>query len=758
MRNIFYTLSCILILCLSIGLDAQPTFFKVRVENVGQAFPFAQSGVFNTPVDSTGPGPLFPGAAYEFSFDAAPGHYLSFATMFVQSNDLFYAPDEIGIALYDSMGNPITGDLTNQLDLWDPGTELNEAPGEGANQAPRQTGPDMGDADTDSTVRLVDDEFSYPEDSAVIRFTLTHNGGTSFTARIENVSTMMTLPISNGDSVAVPLAPGVFVVHTDPAPLFTIGEVDRGEGLEGIAEDGDASLSAITAASKTGVTAILAPGVYALHGADDPLFTVGMVDRGEGLEAIAEDGSPAMLAGVLRDNSTLTAGAFAVPVGAAGPGPLLPGGAYEFIVASGPTGKLSFATMFVQSNDLFYGPDGMGIALFDSSGTPLSGDITDQIDLWDGGTELNEIPGIGLNQAPRQSGPDTGDADTDSTVRLVDDGFTYPEDSNVIRVTLTPLESEEFTVRIQNVSTTETLVIDDSTTAPVPLAPGSWVLHSEPNPLFTEGEPDRGLGIEEIAEDGNASIFADAFSMKMGTPNGIFTTPVDSAGPGPLFPGAVYEFSFTAAPGVYLSLATMFVQSNDLFYAPDGNGIALFDTSGVSIAGDVTDQFLLWDSGTEENEQPGVGENQAPRQSGPNIGPADSDSTVRLVSDAFTYPPASSVIRITINEEITTSVEDLLDPQNSSVLGFQNYPNPFSNETVFRVDLKEREELNLTIFDLQGRKIAEILPTSVLPAGTHEFTWEGSNTNGQKVSAGVYFARLNGFDQGVSTLRLLLQN
>ena len=82
-------------------------------------------------------------------------------------------------------------------------------------------------------------------------------------------------------------------------------------------------------------------------------------------------------------------------------------------------------------------------------------------------------------------------------------------------------------------------MIDDSTSAPVPLAPGSRVLHSEPNPLFTEGEPDRGLGIEEIAEDGNASIFADAFSMKMGTPNGIFTTPVDSAGPGPLFPGAV---------------------------------------------------------------------------------------------------------------------------------------------------------------------------------------------------------------------------
>ena len=536
MRNIFNVLFCLIILSFCPSLDAQPTFFKVRVENVGKAFPFAQSGVFNTPVDSSSPGPLFPGAAYEFSFDAAPGHYLSFATMFVQSNDLFYAPNEMGIALYDEAGKPISGDLTELLDLWDAGTELNEIPGEGANQAPRQTGPNTGDPDTDNTVRLVDDGFSYPEDTAVIRFTLTHNGGTSFTARIENVSSMTTLEISGGMTVPVPLAPGTFVIHTDPAPLFTVGEADRGEGLEGIAEDGDPSLSASTIGELTGVTAILAPGIYALHGADDPLFTAGMPDRGEGLEAIAEDGMPGMLAGVLRDNPMLTAGAFAVPVGAEGPGPILPGGAYEFVVASGPTGKLSLATMFVQSNDLFYGPDGMGIALFDESGMPISGDVTDQIDLWDAGTELNEVPGIGPNQAPRQTGANTGEADTDTNVRLVDDAFSYPEDQSVIQVTVTPLEAQNFTVRIENVSTSETLVIDGNTTAPVPLAPGSWVLHSEANPLFTVGESDRGLGLEGIAEDGDPSVFEESFSMKMGTPRGVFNTPADSAGPGPLFP------------------------------------------------------------------------------------------------------------------------------------------------------------------------------------------------------------------------------
>ena len=92
--------------------------------------------------------------------------------------------------------------------------------------------------------------------------------------------------------------------------------------------------------------------------------------------------------------------------------------------------------MFVQSNDLFYAPNGMGIKLFNQNGSPVVGDITSQIIFWDAGTEMNELPGFGLNQAPRQSGPDTG-ADENGTVRLVNDGFNYPSVSEVIRVTIT---------------------------------------------------------------------------------------------------------------------------------------------------------------------------------------------------------------------------------------------------------------------------------------------------------------------------------
>lgn len=186
---------------------------------------------------------------------------------------------------------------------------------------------------------------------------------------------------------------------------------------------------------------LLAPGVWVVHKDAAPLFRTGSADAGLGLEALAEDGNPADLAAALADKATMDAmgpvrasGVFNTPDGSDAPGPLAPGSAYVFTVDAEPGAHLAFATMYVQSNDLFYAPDEAGIALFDADGNPVNGDVTDQVALWDAGTEANEEPGVGANQAPRQAGPDTGD-DEMGVVRLVDDGFTYPKGNLVITVT-----------------------------------------------------------------------------------------------------------------------------------------------------------------------------------------------------------------------------------------------------------------------------------------------------------------------------------
>src|SRR5947209_7961684 len=60
----------------------------------------------------------------------------------------------------------------------------------------------------------------------------------TFTVRIENVSAANALKLSNGKTEPVGVAPVLYLVHTNRAPLFTSGEPDRGKGLEALAEDG----------------------------------------------------------------------------------------------------------------------------------------------------------------------------------------------------------------------------------------------------------------------------------------------------------------------------------------------------------------------------------------------------------------------------------------------------------------------------------------------------------------------------------------
>ncbi|MCH4824226.1 spondin domain-containing protein [Gramella lutea] len=186
-------------------------------------------------------------------------------------------------------------------------------------------------------------------------------------------------------------------------------------------------------------TTPFSPGVYLVQKKNsEPLFSPWEADYGEGLEAIAEDGSANDLNESLMNNPKVRShGVFMTPVGASGGAPIFPGDAYEFYIEAKPNDYLNFATMFIQSNDLFIAPDAQGVPLFDGK-EPKSGDITMYLSLWDAGTEVNEEPGVGPNQAPRQSGPDTGIVEN-GVVRLVDDGYTYPEIEEVIKVTISPM-------------------------------------------------------------------------------------------------------------------------------------------------------------------------------------------------------------------------------------------------------------------------------------------------------------------------------
>ena len=423
--------------------NATPTTFQVQVKDVSMVYPDFASGVFNTPDGASQPGPVKPGHSYTFSFHAPVGTSLHFATMFVQSNDLFYAPGPMGIPLYDDMGHPVSGDVTSQVMLWDAGTEMNQEPGLGADQAPRQAGPNTGAADSNMNVRMADNTFgTLPAVSDVLQVTINPGAGGMFTVTLADVAQANTLTTSTGTHPPLLIAPGVFVATSKAHPLFTPGQPDMGMGLEALAEDGNPAMLAQSLAPETGLTVPLSPGVYAATSMGNPLFTSGQPDMGMGLKSLAEDGHPMTLAQSLASDANLTdSGAFTTPEGGAQPAPAFPGDVYTFTVKAMPGDALYLATMFVQSNDAFYAPGAGGIALFDAQGNPMSGDVTSQLMLWDAGTEMNQRPGVGADQAPRQTMAGAGMQQMMPVQPMsqVNDGFTYPDTSKVIQVTITPM-------------------------------------------------------------------------------------------------------------------------------------------------------------------------------------------------------------------------------------------------------------------------------------------------------------------------------
>lgn len=206
-----------------------------------------------------------------------------------------------------------------------------------------------------------------------------------------------------------------------------------------------------------------------------------------------------------------------------------------------------------------------------------------------------------------------------------------------------------FKVRIENVSTPSTIKASNGTMHPAPVSPGVWVVHTQDGPFFTAGQPDRGKGLEAQSEDGNPTALGKSVQDQPGIlSSGVFAIPAGETERRPIGPGAAYEFIVTASPGAKLSFATMFGQSNDHFYASNEAGIALFEAMGKPISGDVTSQVFLWDAGTEVDEEPGIGPNQAARQPAPSTGPAEN-GTVRVETGyGFVYPKTAQVIRVTI--------------------------------------------------------------------------------------------------------------
>ena len=127
---------------------------------------------------------------------------------------------------------------------------------------------------------------------------------------------------------------------------------------------------------------------------------------------------------------------------------------------------------------------------------------------------------------------------------------------------------------------------------------------------------------------------------------------------------------------------------------------------------------------------------------------------VELKADVY-----SSIIRKTVENisTLVTSANDSEDDLTEAPHVFtlhRNTPNPFNSSTVIGFILTRAMVVRLIVYDLLGREIA-VLADERCSAGDHTVYWNGRDTRGDPVSAGVYVYRLEACGKA-ETRRMLL--
>ena len=86
--------------------------------------------------------------------------------------------------------------------------------------------------------------------------------------------------------------------------------------------------------------------------------------------------------------------------------------------------------------------------------------------------------------------------------------------------------------------------------------------------------------------------------------------------------------------------------------------------------------------------------------------------------------------------EFTFDINDGIAPYETSIVG--NYPNPFNPATTIEFDLSRAGVVDVTVYDLQGRKVANLYNGNLEASQGYTFNWDASN-----VASGQYFARIS---------------
>ena len=127
-----------------------------------------------------------------------------------------------------------------------------------------------------------------------------------------------------------------------------------------------------------------------------------------------------------------------------------------------------------------------------------------------------------------------------------------------------------------------------------------------------------------------------------------------------------------------------------------------------------------------------------------------------------------SVVSEDVNGNRTTAEFELVVADGFDIIVYGNYPNPFSDQTIFSyfVNLNDDlDEFEIRIYTVSGRLIRRIdsdINNDPLDPdggarrkGYNELIWDGTDKDGIEVANGVYFALLRGSYDGETLEKIL---
>jgi hypothetical protein len=175
------------------------------------------------------------------------------------------------------------------------------------------------------------------------------------------------------------------------------------------------------------------------------------------------------------------------------------------------------------------------------------------------------------------------------------------------------------------------------------LSPGVWATHAADTELFSLGTA-ASAALEQLAEDGaHEALLAEARALSGVALADTFGVerPGENYRDNPISPGESASFEVSTRTDRRLSLAMMFVHSNDVILATDPGGLGLRDDVALENA-----ELALFDVGTEQNEEPGAGPNQPMQQDAPGSGVVEGGSIARVDDPA--YPAVDTFVQVSL--------------------------------------------------------------------------------------------------------------